>query len=152
MQIARGSALLLSLALFACGDDGGPKLIDSGIGAKDRRGFPNGRLPEVMSEEGVAPGDIDMVMATHIHIDHVGWHTTKQGDECVPTFPGARHIFAREEYEFFTAPSQVENPGLPWVKDCVLPLDGRVQIDLVDKDVSRIEGLPLLMLSGRKPE
>ena len=62
-------------------------LIDTGIGAKDRSGIPNGRLPDALAEAGVQPAEVDIVLATHIHIDHVGWHTTAKDDAWVPTFP-----------------------------------------------------------------
>ena len=60
-------------------------LIDTGIGAKDRPFFPKGRLPDALADIGVRPDDIDIVANTHMHIDHVGWHTTQQGESFRPT-------------------------------------------------------------------
>ena len=141
----------LTIPSFIVRSQGKTLLIDSGIGDKDRPFFPAGRLPDVLNEENIAVGDIDIVMATHIHIDHVGWHTTKEGEQWVPTFPSARHVFVREEYEFFTAPSQANNPAIPWVKDCVLPLDGKVEISLVDKEYQLTGELTLLPTPGHTP-
>jgi len=62
MQIARGAALLTSLALFACGDDGGPRLIDSGIGNTDV-------APKVCTQITVGAGDIDFETITR----SIGW-------------------------------------------------------------------------------
>lgn len=42
---------------------------------------------------------VDLVMCTHLHFDHVGWNTMKVGDRFVPTFPNARYLFAREEFD-----------------------------------------------------
>lgn len=43
---------------------------------------------------------MDYVICTHLHLDHVGWNTRLAGDKWVPTFPNARYIFGRREYEF----------------------------------------------------
>ncbi|MET1026134.1 MAG: MBL fold metallo-hydrolase [Dongiaceae bacterium] len=53
---------------------------------------------------GVEPEDVDYVLHTHLHVDHVGWNTLLQGGEWVPTFPNARYIFSRAEYDYFTDP------------------------------------------------
>jgi glyoxylase-like metal-dependent hydrolase (beta-lactamase superfamily II) len=48
---------------------------------------------------GLAPGDFDTVLCTHLHHDHVGWNTHLVGGKWVPTFPNARYLFGRKEYE-----------------------------------------------------
>jgi glyoxylase-like metal-dependent hydrolase (beta-lactamase superfamily II) len=48
---------------------------------------------------GVAPEAIDFVFCTHLHADHVGWNTKLENGRWVPTFPNARYVFARREYE-----------------------------------------------------
>lgn len=45
--------------------------------------------------------DIDYVMCTHLHIDHTGWNTRLEGGKWVPSFPNAKYIFARKEYEYW---------------------------------------------------
>ena len=52
---------------------------------------------------GLLPEDIDVVMCTHLHADHVGWNTELKDGRWVPTFPRARYLFARTEYEFWEA-------------------------------------------------
>jgi glyoxylase-like metal-dependent hydrolase (beta-lactamase superfamily II) len=73
------------------------------------------------------------------------------GDDLVPTFPKATHVFVKDEYEFFTAPEQVENPAMPWVKDCVLPLEGKVDVRLVDAEYKVTDELTLLPTPGHTP-
>lgn len=143
--------LPMTIPSFIVRSQGKTLVIDTGIGAKDRPFFPNGRLPEVLREEGIAHDDVDVVMATHIHIDHVGWHTTQQGESFVPTFPKADHVFVREEFEFFTAPEQANNPQIPWVNDCVLPLQGKAQITLVDSEFKLTDEVTLLPTPGHTP-
>lgn len=125
--------------------------MDSGIGAKDRPFFPNGRLPEALAEAGVAPDAIDIVMTTHMHVDHVGWHTTQAGEGFAPTFPSARYVFNRAEYEFFTTPEMLERPDQQHIRDCVVPLDGRATIDLVDDEHALTDELVLLPTPGHTP-
>ena len=46
---------------------------------------------------GFSVGDIDYVMCTHLHVDHVGWNTRLENGRWVPTFPKARYVFAKGE-------------------------------------------------------
>ncbi|MCP5149878.1 MAG: MBL fold metallo-hydrolase [Ectothiorhodospiraceae bacterium] len=52
-----------------------------------------------LAAHGLAPEDIDFVMCTHMHGDHVGWNTRLVDGRWVPTFPNARYVFSRREYE-----------------------------------------------------
>jgi hypothetical protein len=49
---------------------------------------------------GVSPEEIDYVMCTHLHVDHVGWNTRLQDGQWVPTFPNARYVFSEIEFNF----------------------------------------------------
>src|SRR5439155_24920214 len=53
------------------------------------------------SDIGVPETDVDVVACTHLHIDHAGWNTKLEGGAWVPTFPNAKYLFAREEYEYW---------------------------------------------------
>jgi glyoxylase-like metal-dependent hydrolase (beta-lactamase superfamily II) len=52
-----------------------------------------------LREKGVNPEQVDFVMCTHLHADHVGWNTRLIDGRWVPTFPNAQYIFSRREYE-----------------------------------------------------
>ena len=56
-----------------------------------------------LAAAGFAPEDIDYVLCTHLHADHVGWNTRLLDGRWVPTFPNARYLFAREEWEHWRA-------------------------------------------------
>jgi glyoxylase-like metal-dependent hydrolase (beta-lactamase superfamily II) len=56
-----------------------------------------------LTNTGVTPEDIDFVMCTHLHVDHVGWNTQLKDGQWVPTFPNAKYIFSDTEYEFWKA-------------------------------------------------
>ncbi|MDE3095028.1 MAG: MBL fold metallo-hydrolase [Chloroflexota bacterium] len=126
-------------------------LIDTGMGAKDRQYFPNGRLPDALAEAGVRPDDIDVVVVTHIHIDHVGGHTTKQGDAWVPAFPTSKHVFARKEWDYWIAPEVAYAPGNEYVVDCVLPLKDAVDIELVSSEHRVTDEITMLPTPGHTP-
>jgi len=53
----------------------------------------------LLSEAGVTRDSVDVVVCTHLHVDHVGWNTMREGDRWVPTFPRARYLMARREVE-----------------------------------------------------
>lgn len=50
---------------------------------------------------GVTEMDVNVVACTHLHFDHVGWNTKFEGGVWLPTFPNAKYLFAREEYEYW---------------------------------------------------
>ena len=52
-----------------------------------------------MAELGVTADDIDYVLCTHLHVDHVGWNTRLENGRWVPTFPNARYVLSKTEYE-----------------------------------------------------
>ncbi len=52
-----------------------------------------------LAAAGVGPADVDFVLCTHMHLDHTGWNTQLVDGRWVPTFPKARYLFAREEFE-----------------------------------------------------
>jgi glyoxylase-like metal-dependent hydrolase (beta-lactamase superfamily II) len=69
---------------------------------------------ERLKAAGVQPGQVDLVLLTHLHADHVGWNTQRQGENWIPAFPNARHVFSRIEQRYNAALSGFESaPDLP---------------------------------------
>jgi glyoxylase-like metal-dependent hydrolase (beta-lactamase superfamily II) len=56
---------------------------------------------ERLAAAGVKPEQVDIVMCTHLHVDHVGWNTRLENGRWVPTFPNARYVFSRADYDYF---------------------------------------------------
>lgn len=52
-----------------------------------------------LAAAGARPDEIDFVFCTHLHSDHCGWNTRMVDGRWVPTFPRARYICSREEYQ-----------------------------------------------------
>ena len=83
---------------------------------------------------GFAPEDIDLVMCTHLHFDHVGWNTRLENGKWVPTFANARYLFGRRDYEYFKA--NPEGELLHWESFCdsIVPVMEAGMAELVDED------------------
>lgn len=58
---------------------------------------------ERLKAAGARPDDVDLVLLTHIHADHVGWNTRRVEGRWVPTFPNARHVFSARERAYNAA-------------------------------------------------
>ena len=81
-------------------------LIDAGFGDKTDEAFPHlaldrrRNLDHALADAGVAPEDIDIVLATHLHWDHAGGFTVRDADGRLrPRFPRARYVVRRGEWE-----------------------------------------------------
>jgi glyoxylase-like metal-dependent hydrolase (beta-lactamase superfamily II) len=80
---------------------------------------------ERLAAAGAKPEEIDMVMCTHLHVDHVGWNTRLENGRWVPTFPNARYVFSREDYEHYLEMDGDPEKGpanLGSFRDSVLPV------------------------------
>jgi glyoxylase-like metal-dependent hydrolase (beta-lactamase superfamily II) len=73
-----------------------------------------------LAAAGVSVDDIDFVMCTHLHVDHVGWNTRLDQGRWVPTFPNARYVFAKSEFDYWSA--QNAKAVVPPFVDSVLPI------------------------------
>lgn len=85
---------------------------------------------------GFAPEDIDMVMCTHLHFDHVGWNTRLENGRWVPTFPKARYVFSRRDLDYYTSNPSGEELHYEAFLDSVVPVMEAGQADIVDEDIA----------------
>jgi glyoxylase-like metal-dependent hydrolase (beta-lactamase superfamily II) len=81
---------------------------------------------------GVAPEDVDSVMCTHMHPDHVGWNTVLADGRWVPTFPRARYLFSRIEYEHWLAHPDPNPLRRQAFQDSVLPVVEAGRADMIE--------------------
>jgi glyoxylase-like metal-dependent hydrolase (beta-lactamase superfamily II) len=80
------------------------------------------RFAKGLADTGLGVGDIDFVMCTHLHVDHVGWNSQLENGRWVPTFPKARYVFADRELAYWTRRQKDSPAAYPWITDSVLPI------------------------------
>ncbi|WP_432013631.1 MBL fold metallo-hydrolase [Streptomyces cucumeris] len=102
---------------------------------KPRPGF-GGNLDtpwlRLLEELGVTPDDVDIVVCTHLHSDHVGWNTRLVDGKWIPTFPKARYVVPRAEFEYWQKAGRSEFGHDAAFVDSVLPCVEAGQVDLVE--------------------
>lgn len=89
---------------------------------------------EKLEAAGVHPEDIDFVLCSHLHVDHVGWNTRLENGTWVPTFPNARYLISKREWDYWRS-----NPGVAslartgdFISDSVTPVVQAGQAELID--------------------
>jgi glyoxylase-like metal-dependent hydrolase (beta-lactamase superfamily II) len=131
--------MTFSVHSFVIEVDGQTILIDTCDGNhKDRL------IPEVhqlntdylgnLARAGFAPADIDLVMCTHLHFDHVGWNTRLENGKWVPTFPQAKYLFGRRDYAYFQSEPAGEEAHHASFADSIVPVMEAGQGIIVDED------------------
>jgi glyoxylase-like metal-dependent hydrolase (beta-lactamase superfamily II) len=89
---------------------------------------------------GVTPDNVDTVLCTHLHFDHVGWNAQRLNNRWVPTFPKARYLFGRIEYEHWMELYRTKGyHDLLHVEECVMPIIEAGLVDLIEME-HRING------------
>ena len=114
--------------------------------------FPQRLWLDNFNAAGVAVEDIDYVFCTHLHIDHIGWNTRLVDGRWVPTFPNAKYIFSRREFEHWknAKGEWSDHAGAPF-HDSVLPVVEAGQAVLVDDDHAIDDTLYLTPSPGHSP-
>jgi len=129
-------------------------LIDAGIGNKmdaksaDIYAIDRTRnLSHALEEHGVAVGDIDIALASHLHFDHVGGFTTKGASGGIrPTFPNARYVVRAAEWEDATHPH--ERNRASYLQDDFVPLEAAGVVEFFDGDVEIMPGVRVRWTGG----
>ena len=106
------------------------------------------RFEKGLAAAGVSVGDIDYVMCTHLHTDHVGWNTRLENGRWVPTFPKARYIMAERELAHWTEREKRNPASVPWITDSVLPIVEAKRVQIVKSDFAFSEVVQLIPTPG----
>ncbi len=107
---------------------------------------------ERLAAAGARPDEIDIVMCTHLHHDHVGWNTMQKDGKWVPTFPNARYVFSKPDVDYFSAidADPKEGPAeLGTFRECVVPILEYGKADLVDCGPYRLNDFIEIELGAR---
>lgn len=132
-------------------------MVDTCVGADKERASPHWHHLQSPWLENFAalqltPDDIDIVFCTHLHADHIGWNTRLKDGKWVPTFPNARYLFGRIEYEH--AKRELErrpDPDGPLMEDSILPVVEAGQAVFVDEGYEIEPGFRLDLTVGHTP-
>jgi glyoxylase-like metal-dependent hydrolase (beta-lactamase superfamily II) len=103
-----------------------------------------------LAAAGYARETIDTVVCTHLHVDHVGWNTMLEDGRWVPTFPHARYLMGRIEFEHWTGQHQREDMAVV-LADSVTPVWEKGLVDLVESDHRICEEVSLVPTPGHTP-
>ena len=164
-----GTQLLFSFHTFIVQGNNKTILIDTCIGNhKERSALPswhqqNRPYIDNLRSMGIHPNEVDYVMCTHLHADHVGWNTQLIDGSWVPTFPNAKYIFSKIDYdkhnEIYTNksinPDSNPNPGegdfyASW-EDSILPIVNTNLSQIVNNDFSIDDSISILPTPGHTP-
>jgi glyoxylase-like metal-dependent hydrolase (beta-lactamase superfamily II) len=129
-------------------------LVDTCIGEHSLPGYEDlsensADLREELAAAGVPLESVDVVLCTHLHFDHVGWNTVRVDGRWVPTFPNARYLFARTEWEHWSA--EPEAGFASTLESAVRPVVDAGLADLVESDHRLCESLRLVPTPGHTP-
>ena len=131
-------------------------VVDTGLGNdKQGRSVPvwnNRTTPflQTLNAAGFPPESIDMVICTHLHVDHVGWNTRLVDGQWVPTFAKARYVFGRTEYQHWRDHSEAADETATFA-DSVQPIVSAGRADLVASDAAICDEITLIPTPGHSP-
>jgi glyoxylase-like metal-dependent hydrolase (beta-lactamase superfamily II) len=127
-------------------------LVDTGLGPRpaDTPDVPWGELLRDFQANGVRPDEVDMVVLTHLHRDHVGWNVLREGQRYVPTFPNARYWMSAKDWETSHQPD-VQPQRYPNAPTCVWPLEELGLIEFMHGEHSITRELTAVPTPGHTP-
>jgi len=126
-------------------------LIETGIGNKfnakytDIYGIEKSTtLPDELNKAGLSVEDVDVVINTHLHFDHCGWNTRREGGRVVPTFPRARYFVQRGEWEHALHPTERDQAS--YVLEFFRPAE--VQTEFLESNQEIVPGIRVEVAPG----
>jgi glyoxylase-like metal-dependent hydrolase (beta-lactamase superfamily II) len=147
----------ISFQAFVLRSRGKNVMIDTCIGADRKREYDvfcnlKTSFLEDISAAGFPAGSIDAVLCTHLHFDHVGWNTRLVNGRWVPTFPRARYLFGKEEFDLW---AQLRNTGgyhnIEHLHDAVDPVVAAGLVDYITPDHQLTDEVSLFPTPGHTP-
>lgn len=132
-------------------------LIDTCNGnGKDRPNMPTwGNLKTNYLDkfsEIIAPNEIDFVACTHLHFDHVGWNTKQENGTWVPTFPNAKYLFSKKEYDYWTSKPEKEMiDDFNGIDDSVSPIVAAGLAKFISDDFKLDDNISFIPTPGHTP-
>lgn len=149
--------LMITIQSFLVRQNGLTILVDACGGNHKERARPhfhrqNRSWLDTLRAAGVTPGDIDIVLCTHLHVDHVGWNTRLENGRWVPTFPNARYLVAQREWDYWrnAGPAALQRTG-DFITDSVLPIIESGQADMIGDEHALAGNISIEPAHGHTP-
>jgi glyoxylase-like metal-dependent hydrolase (beta-lactamase superfamily II) len=156
-QDASSGLLTITIQSFLIRRAGLTVLVDSCGGNDKERARPHFHRQsrpwlQTLSAAGVTPADIDIVLCSHLHVDHVGWNTRLENGLWVPTFPKARYLVSRREWDHWQAAgaAALARTG-DYITDSVLPVFAAGQAELIGDEHAIASELSVEPAPGHTP-
>ena len=102
-------------------------------------------LLQKLNAAGIAPEDVDIVINTHLHFDHCGWNTVRQGDKIVATFPKAKYYVQEGEWEHA---HENQRDAVSYITENYDPLVESGQMTLLRGDAEIVPGVSVRVYPG----
>ncbi|MEP7314401.1 MAG: MBL fold metallo-hydrolase [Pseudomonadota bacterium] len=149
--------MILSFQAFVLRSRGKTVMIDTCIGADRQREYDvfcnlQSTFLEDLTAAGYPPGEISAVLCTHLHFDHVGWNTRLVDGKWVPTFPQARYLFGRTEWQHW---KNLRDTGgyhhVDHIADSIDPVMEAGLVEFIDPDYKVTDEVSLIPTPGHTP-
>lgn len=154
-----GANFAMHVHLFAIEVNGRRILVDTGVGNDKPRRIPDAdglRTPLLhrLTAAGFAPDTVDLVITTHMHVDHVGWNTHLTDSRWTPTFPNARYLADRREWNYWASVAESDEEVAQVYRDSLRPVRDEGLYDLLDVPAQGLEvadGVRVVPTRGHTP-
>jgi glyoxylase-like metal-dependent hydrolase (beta-lactamase superfamily II) len=149
--------MIISFQCFVLRSQGRTAMIDTCIGNDRQREFPvftnmQTTFLEDLATAGFPHEEVTDVLCTHLHFDHVGWNTRLVDGKWVPTFPQARYLFGRREFEHWKFLHETNGyHDLHHMDDAVVPVLDAGLVELIEPDFRLTDEVSLIPTPGHTP-
>jgi glyoxylase-like metal-dependent hydrolase (beta-lactamase superfamily II) len=141
-ELFRGDAWWLPMQVVLIRSEADVVLVDTGLGPAPRDFVPDAEafLQQELERLGLGPDAVDLVVHTHLHIDHIGWDGT---------FPRARYVAHEDEWAFFMKPEELARRD--HLRRTVFPLQAEGRVDLMSEETEFVPGVRAFPTPGHTP-
>lgn len=124
-------------------------LIDTGLGLHSPIRREDGTLLAELAAAGIRPAEINDVVISHAHGDHIGWSTVEDEHGRHTTFPNARYWISGPEFRHWMQPAHLESNAS--LRAHLPALEGSGQLELPEDEAEIAPGVRLLATPGHTP-
>lgn len=146
----------LNVGCYLLRSQGRTVLVDAGVGpaggaiATSMQVHGGGRLLKMLALAGIRPEEVDIVLFTHLHRDHVGWSVQYEDGRPRLTFPHARYAIHEADWQLVHRPETLEAMG-PYIEQVLMPLETLGALQLNEGELKITDELTAIPTPGHTP-